>query len=234
VTRSEKSAFSTALALGVLYIALIPQQPYPLSWLLKPLPVLIYAWLCWRAFPGAEGKVLGLGYIAAAIGDFFLDYGNRDGMFRQALLAFLVNQIAFATGFAWLSRGKRMYWLRTLPVIAYCMFLAFWLLPKSGDLLLPVSIYLVALLSMGVLACRVETKIGLLWLGAMLFVLADSLIGINKFAMPFNHSVLIIVTLYLSGQSLIAWALMREARRRDCSNQHAHIGNAQCDNSAST
>ena len=50
---------------------------------------------------------------------------------------------------------------------------------------------------------------GPLRLGALLFMLADSLIGLNKFVQPFPHAVLVIVCCYFSGQALIAWGLLR-------------------------
>lgn len=231
--RVDRAGLGIAIALGALYLVLIPLQPYPLSWLLKPIPVLIFALLSWRAFPGTTGRVLACGYLAAAVGDFFLDFGDRDGMFRQALIAFLVNQIAFIIAFAMLGRGKPMRWLRALPVIAYSVLLAVWLVPQAGSLKLAVSIYLAALLAMAILACRVETRVGPLWFGAIFFVLADSLIGVNKFAAPFPNAVLIIVTLYLTGQSLIAWGLLREARSRGYGGALSHISNGQCDNRAS-
>ena len=200
---------ATAITLGLLYIALIPQQPYPGSWLLKPLPMLLYAFLMWRTFPGAVGRWLALGYVAAAFGDFFLDYGERDGMFRQALAAFLVNQVAFLIAFAKLSAGSPWRWLRAAPAIAYGVLLAAWLVPKAGALQVHVSIYLAFLVAMAVTACRVEAAPRLLWLGAMLFLLADSLIGVNKFAAPFPNAVLVIVSLYFTGQTLIALGLLR-------------------------
>lgn len=218
MTTSQCGLLGGAIVLGLLYIALIPLQPYPFSWLLKPLPMLLYAVLMWRAFPGAAGRWLALGYVAAAIGDFFLDYGNRDGLFRQALIAFLVNQIAFLVAFRTLSAGAPWRWPRALPAIAYSALLAVWLVPRAGALQLPVAIYLGCLLGMVVLACRVEARPGLLWLGAQLFLLADSLIGVNKFATPLPHAVLVIVSLYFSGQTLIALGLLR---------QRAHHGGVQ-------
>ncbi|NLB14156.1 MAG: lysoplasmalogenase [Gammaproteobacteria bacterium] len=212
MTPQQRTAFITALVLGLAYIALIPQQPWPLSWALKPLPMLIYAALMWRVFVGATGRWLALGYVAAALGDFFLDYGERDGLFMQALLAFLVNQIALIVAFARLGAGRPMPWLRALPALLYCVLLAAWLVPRSGHLMLPVAVYLGSLLAMAVMACRVEARIGPVWLGAMLFLLADSLIGVNKFATPFPHAVLVIVCCYFTGQSLIAWGLLRVAR----------------------
>src|SRR5690606_31079979 len=154
MTALERRSFAVAVALGLIYLALIPLKPYPLSWLLKPIPMLTFALLAWRAWRGIIGILLAVAFIGAAGGDFFLDYGDRDGLFIQALCSFLVNQRA-------------------------------------------------------IMACRVEDKPGMLWLGAMLFVIADSLIGVNKFAMPFEYAVQVIVAVYFTGQVLIAAGVVR-------------------------
>ena len=91
-----------------------------------------------------------------------------------------------------------------LPVTLYSLLLAMWLVPAAGAYQLPVAIYLLCLYVMALMACRVEDKPGLLWLGAMLFVIADSLIGVNKFAQPFAYAVPVIVSFYFAGQALIA------------------------------
>lgn len=213
ITTAQRGMMALAIALGLAYIALIPWLPYPGSWVLKPLPMLIYAALIWRAFPGAVGRWLALGYLAAAFGDFFLDYGARDGLFRQALAAFLVNQIAFLVAFAKLAAGSPWRWRRAAPAIAYGVLLATWLVPQAGALQVHVSVYIACLLGMVVMACRVEAAPRLLWLGAMLFLLADSLIGVNKFAAPFPNAVLVIVSLYFTGQTLIALGLLRHRAR---------------------
>ena len=193
-----------AVALGLVYLALLPLKPYPLSWLLKPIPMLIFALLAWRAWPGITGILLGVAFIGAAGGDFFLDYGEHDGLFIQALSSFLVNQLALVAAFALMAKGKPWLRWRMLPVTLYSLLLAVWLVPASGTYQIPVAFYLLSLYAMAFMACRVEDKTGLLWLGAMLFVIADSLIGVNKFAMPFEYAVPVIVTIYFTGQVLIA------------------------------
>lgn len=206
-----RNGYAVALVLGLLYLALLPLQPYPLSWALKPVPMLLFGLLLWRAYPGAAGRWLALGYLGAAAGDFFLDYGQRDGLFIQALLAFLVNQIAFAVAFLLLGRGQP--WLRwnALPALLYGALLAVWMVPAAVGLQLPVAVYLASLLVMVLLACRLQARPGALWWGAMLFMLADSLIGLNKFVYPFAHSTEIIVSCYFSGQALITWGLLKRA-----------------------
>ena len=207
----QRNAYLLALGLGLLYLLLLPLQPYALSWLLKPLPMLLFALLLWRAYPGAPGRWLALGYLGAAAGDFFLDFGQRDGLFIQALLSFLVNQIAFAVAFVLLGRGQPWLRLNMLPALLYGALLAVWMVPAAGTMKLPVAIYLASLLLMVLLACRLQARPGALWLGVMLFMLADSLIGLNKFVMPFAYSTPIIVCLYFSGQALITWGLLKHA-----------------------
>lgn len=201
--------YALAIVLGVIYLLLLPLKPYPLSWLLKPLPMLIFAGLAWRAFPGKVGGWLALGFLGAASGDFFLDFGDRDGLFIQALVAFLVNQLAWVVAFLLLARGRPWLLWRSLPVTLYAFAMAAWMLPAAGALQVPVAIYLACLLLMAILAGRLEGRPGPLWLGAMLFVVADSLIGVNKFVLPFPHAVEVIVTCYFSGQALIGWGLLR-------------------------
>lgn len=209
----ERRCLAMAVVLGLLYLALLPLKPYPLSWLLKPIPMLLFAVLAWRAWPCKIGICLGVGFVAAAAGDFFLDYGARDGLFIQALSAFLINQLAFIAGFALMARGKPWMRWRMLPVTLYSVLLALWLVPAAGAYQIPVAIYLLCLYAMALMACRVEDKAGLLWLGAMLFVIADSLIGVNKFAQPFAYAIPIIVACYFTGQTLIALGLLRMQRQ---------------------
>lgn len=55
----ERRSFAVAVALGLIYLVLLPFKPYPLSWLLKPIPMLTFAVLAWRAHPGKTGFFLG-------------------------------------------------------------------------------------------------------------------------------------------------------------------------------
>ncbi|MGL4317685.1 MAG: lysoplasmalogenase [Pseudomonas sp.] len=206
---SQRYCFGLAVLLGYLYIVLLPFKPYPLGWLLKPLPMLLYAWLAWRTQPLAAGRWLALGFVAAGLGDFFLDYGNRDGLFRQALLAFLLTQLAFIRGFVLLAEGRSWRLLWSLPALLYGAGMAAWMLPAAGPLQLPLAFYFICLLGMALNAARLERRPGPLWLGASLFLVADSLIGVNKFIQPFPHAVTLIVLCYFTGQTLIAWGLLR-------------------------
>ncbi|MGE8361878.1 hypothetical protein [Pseudomonas sp.] len=61
MSRTQYQLFAIAVALGYLYIALLLFKPYPLSWLLKPLPMLLFAWLAWSRLGGSPGRWLAIG-----------------------------------------------------------------------------------------------------------------------------------------------------------------------------
>ncbi|MGE8497312.1 MAG: lysoplasmalogenase [Pseudomonas sp.] len=209
MSRTQCQVFGVAIALGYLYIALLLFKPYPLSWLLKPLPMLLFAWLVWHRPGGKAGRWLALGFVGAAAGDFFLDFGNRDGLFMQALLAFLVTQVAFLVAFLGLGRGRSVRLAWSLPVLLYTGAMIVWMLPGTGGLRLPVMVYFIVLLAMAMAAAWVEERPGTLYAGAVLFLLADSLIGVSKFIQPFPFAVPLIVSVYFTGQMLIALGLLR-------------------------
>lgn len=208
MSNAQRYLLGLAAVLGYLYIILLGFKPYPLSWLLKPLPMLLFAWLVWRCPGGAPGRWMALGFVGAAAGDFFLDYGNRDGLFMQALLAFLVTQVAFLLAFLQLGHGRSIRWRWSLPVVLYAAVMLAWMLPGAVGLRLPVAVYFGCLLVMTVAASRVEERPGALYGGAVLFLIADSLIGVNRFIAPFPFAVPLIVSLYFSGQLLIATGLL--------------------------
>ena len=66
---------------------------------------------------------------------------------------------------------------------------------------LPVPLALVEMVA--VLAAGVEDRPGRVWSGAVLFLVADSLIGIDRFIAPFAYSEIVIVGLYTTAQFLI-------------------------------
>jgi len=72
-----------------------------------------------------------------------------------------------------------------------------------GDLLIPVLFYILALSGMGVSAALREGPLAGVFVGAFLFVIADSLIAINKFLVPFDYNLVLIIGLYLAGQFFI-------------------------------
>lgn len=151
--------------------------PYPLSWLLKMLPVLTLLIIVFRSIVNKKDYLLLFALLFSALGDFFLDY-NRDGWFIFGLGSFLIAHLFYTTCF-WPLQKKHLFW-----VAAYCMFgLSMFLLIKGqlGDLMVPVIVYMLVLLAMGVAALTSKRSNNWLIIGGVSFVISDSLIAIDKF-----------------------------------------------------
>jgi len=184
----------------------------------KGLPVL--AMLLWlrQAPPGRYRRWISLGLLASLAGDLLLQWPAD--LFVFGLGAFLLAHLAYLR--AYLSDCQRPAWLALL-LAAGCGTAIFALLASGGlgDLLLPVALYALAISAM---LWRALARLGQAHLpsrstnlaaaGAALFVLSDSLIGINRFVQPFSAAPLAIMASYWLGQWLIAASAFARPNRQ--------------------
>ncbi len=131
--------------------------------------------------------------------------------FLLGLSAFLVAQVFYIIFFHNIRmreyiRGNALF---LLLVIVYYSILISVLSPYLGDMKLPVRIYGVVLSFMLMLAMHTmlgKNKKAGLWmmLGAILFVISDSLLAFNKFLTVLNYAGIIIMLSYGLAQLFIA------------------------------
>ncbi len=144
--------------------------------------------------------------LASASGDIFVDI-DRTLYLKQALGSFLITQIAYIYLFFPMRdlTTKRNWFI--LPLFLLVAFLLYKFSLTAGALLLPVVVYCLFLFTMALTAILVRNNP---WInvGGAAFLVADALIGINRFITPFDYSTYIIVTIYISAQLLIAWGLL--------------------------
>lgn len=204
-----KTLFLFAAACGYCYLMLWPLHPYPLSFALKATPLVWMVLLCART-PKAQ---LSLGqkalFITAMVfsigGDVFLDL-NRQLYLKPALGNFLFAQLAYIALF-WPARRLRRDNIRVLPLmIVASAFMLSRFYPNTGAMWWPVVVYVVCLVAM--FLCALWTRQWPLMLGGGLFLIADSLIGINRFWLPFEHSTPVIVSFYITGQLFLSYGVL--------------------------
>jgi uncharacterized membrane protein YhhN len=99
------------------------------------------------------------------------------------------------------------------PIILAGSGLVFVLYPTLGDLKIPVLLYAIVLVVMVLTALfrfgRTETKsFWMVFIGAVLFMISDSTLAINKFLMPVAHAELIVMSTYILAQYLIVEGLL--------------------------
>jgi uncharacterized membrane protein YhhN len=155
-------------------------------------------------------------------GDITLEFtGHHEMLFVLGLLFFMVTQILYCiVFFCTQGTGYPMKKLAfgIIPVYVYGVFLVAWLYPDLGDMRIPVMAYAFVILTM--LSASISrfnkvsrTSYWLVLCGAVLFVLSDSLIAVNKFTYPFNGARVVIMSTYVTGQFLIVWGYVKQHRK---------------------
>ena len=179
-----------------------------LSLLSKGIPVI--ALLCWlrQAPTGLYRRWISIGLLFSLAGDILLDW--PDDLFVFGLGAFLIAHLAYLRAYCSDSRRPALPALLLALLAGGAMFVT---LASSGlgELLIPVACYATAICLM---LWRALARLGhpeltsrSTWLaaaGAALFVLSDSLIGIDRFVVSFDAAPYAIILTYWLGQWGIA------------------------------
>ena len=128
-----------------------------------------------------------LALVFCLIGDIALMF-EGDTPFIAGLLAFLIGHALFIAVFLeWQSVWILPAWWPFMAIYALVMLV--WLLPRTGKLAPAVFVYMAVIFTMAFAAANVSPILGwqgkpLLMLGALLFVLSDSILAIDRFIKP--------------------------------------------------
>jgi uncharacterized membrane protein YhhN len=190
------SAVSAALAIRASLLGLRPQL-----YLFKPLTtslILLSALLAPPVFSPLYRGAICVGLFLSLLGDVYLMLPSD--RFIAGLVCFLLAHVSYATGFAMLGWPRlNAAWL--IPYALYGVG-AFQILNATlGRLRLPVAIYLVVILTMAWLATAAHWAAAL---GAVLFVISDSVLAYEKFVRAFAHARWMVLGTYWAAQWLIA------------------------------
>lgn len=206
-------------------IYLISQSLPPLSWLLwvlKPLLVPTLLLLVVRAVNrplSAFYQKTCLALFFGWLGDVLLMFAHRGEIwFLLGLGAFLVGHVFYILVF--LQTPKPPNYLRrhpfsAWPIVAFAVLLLVVLVPHVGHLWLPITIYALVIMTMSLFALHRKGQVAassFVWVfvGAILFMISDGLIAINKFVIPFPASAFFIMSTYMAAQYLITIGLIRQ------------------------
>jgi len=164
-------------------------------------------------------KFILLGIIAAFFGDTFLMFVEDEGhqiFFLLGLGSFLITHIFYLLAFmAYPCKEKgfvqKNLWLLLL-FAGYLVGNSLYLLPDiPADLKIPVIIYSTAIILMAAAGLNLKGKLSenifrILFAGIILFIISDTIIGLNKFKsqdLPLWNPRLLIMITYITGQYLI-------------------------------
>lgn len=176
-------------------------KPYPLSWAVKLLPMLLLICLAINSVGlSKSGKFFVLGLLFSTCGDFILDY-DRQNWFIFGLGAFFIAHLFYLASLKpYINSLKQTkYIMISLLYVGYGGGMLWLLADGLGQLFIPVVAYMSILLLMALATVLSEKSNVWLVVGGISFVLSDSLIGFDKFYLPIeNVSFAIMVSYYFA------------------------------------
>jgi len=185
-----------------------------LAYISKPMIVLSAAGYFFSATASVRSAMktwIGLALLFSLGGDVLLLFQERNSLFfLLGLSSFLLAHVFYILFFhkARLAEGiQSRLWTLLIVAVFYTLLISF-LNPWLGDMRLPVRVYGVVISFMLMLAMHMlflpNREAGRYMLnGALLFVLSDSVLAINKFYQSFNTASLIIMLTYGFAQLLL-------------------------------
>ncbi len=186
---TERALFVVSVLCGVSYL-FTPSffsgamRPFwPVNAAIKTLAVATLAGLAFRQLVGREKILLTTALAFSSLGDLFLALRNGN-YFVFGLSSFLVAHLFFIALWrrSW-SQPLRPTTKQKIIVALLVLFLLTmlgWMLPIPG-LSVPVAVYMCVLTAMVICAALADFKTDWIWAGAILFLLSDSIIGLNTF-----------------------------------------------------
>ena len=197
-----------SMVCGIIYLLTQPWQPYPGSVIVKassvgPLAVLAFA---------AGSPMLGVALALSTVGDVLLDL-DPDRLFVFGLGSFLLAHLVYISVFV-RNRSRTIALgaprlLAAALVLLYSIAVSLWLLPALGNLMVPVAIYMCAITAMVLSAILARFPNHWVAVGAILFLVSDSLLAVNKFKTPVPYRDFLIWSTYYAGQYGIAIGFLR-------------------------
>jgi uncharacterized membrane protein YhhN len=164
-------------------------------------------------------KYVTLALVFSWIGDIMLLFTDKHFMyFLAGLSGFLAAHVVYLLAYIRATHRNRIQLEDSavpLLIVEYGIVLLYVILPYlSGVLQVPVLLYSIILMAMGVFAWyrKGETNVeSFRWVffGALLFIVSDSILAINRFSQTIPYASLLVMITYILAQFLIVNGLLK-------------------------
>lgn len=150
------------------------------------------------------------------LGDVLLMFDNiSSNFFIGGLLAFLMAHVMYILVFLKKKNTHKKASFLILFLLIYGLGIFYFLKDALGELLVPVIIYMLVILTMVIAAFlrhKSDSKMSynLVFLGAIFFITSDSLLALNKFYEPFETAGILIMLTYGIAQYFIILGLKKQ------------------------
>lgn len=204
-------------------LAAIYFQRVEVRYISKPLIVVTLMVWFYQQIKNISGAAM---YFMAALlfsllGDIFLLFEEKNSLFFIAGLgSFLLAHLLYITAFFMLRKTQPSHarWFWIIATAIYGSTLLYMLLPYLGQMKVPVAVYALVLCMMLISAVHAfskpYSKPGIICVaGALLFVLSDTMLAINKFYFGFAYAGLAIMITYAAAQYFIITGAARRLKQ---------------------
>lgn len=193
--------------MSLLYIFLIPSDPYIVKILFKLIPMWLIIAYAYARIPTPRRRyhwLLFIGLFFCMIGDGILRW------FVIGLCAFLIGHLFYMMGFLSKWRFSRLRFATIVPLAIYASIMGSeivhaLILDHNESLIVPVLLYISVISLMTWSAIMT----GHTWaiIGSVLFTISDSILSWNLFVSPIAHSGVLIMTTYYAAQFFMAYSI---------------------------
>jgi uncharacterized membrane protein YhhN len=211
--------FKIYLVISFFYLLILLSGYESLDLYLKPalIPLLGFGVYFYKWFPSRSTLLIAL--IFSWIGDVILLFADISEIyFILGLVAFLISHIIYCILFNKQNhtqiRNNGIFRIGCVIIVVYLVTMLSVLLPTLGDLKIPVIVYAVVISIMVLFAFNgflTWSKPGSIYvfIGAVIFVVSDSILAIDKFHTSIEKSSFIIMLTYLVAQYLIVTGILK-------------------------
>lgn len=212
--------FNTYVAFSLLYLLILFLGYDTLDLFLKPaiIPILGFGVYLYRKFPTKNTLLLAL--LFTWIGDVILLFADiAEIYFILGLICFLIAHIIYCVVFNNQIKTKArknsiLFGIGSFIIALYLIGMLSVLLPFLGDLKIPVTVYASVISIMVLFAFNgffVWKNPGnkYIFIGAIAFVISDSILAMNKFYASIERSSFLIMLTYLVAQYLIVIGILK-------------------------
>ncbi|APY09283.1 lysoplasmalogenase [Winogradskyella sp. J14-2] len=160
--------------------------------------------------------LLALGF--SVLGDILLMFVDQSPhFFTIGLVAFLLAHVMYILVFLKHRNNQKPIIGFVILLLAYASGLFYLLKDGLGEMLIPVIVYMVVILSMATTAFMRKGKVNnlsynLVFVGAIFFMISDSILALNKFYEPLPFSNISIMLIYALAQFFIVIGILKLKR----------------------
>lgn len=211
--KTQRIFFLAAIIFSALHLIAIIYNWAPVVYITKPL-IIIFLIQTWNYQADSTHNAgikqwFMMGLMFSLVGDVVL----MNKLFVYGILFFLGAQCCYTVTFIKLYSWRKKDIVSAIFAAMYMTVFLWILLPKVGNLLIPITVYAFVISMMLWRALSItalkNTAAYFLASGSVLFVVSDSCIAINKFIAPVPYDRLVIMSTYLIAQILLCFSTIQ-------------------------